>query len=58
MKSLICDMIPAMSICWFETMEIGQFQALMAQLHFVRLPSWGHAPHQFYVAYDESPIAG
>ncbi|MFN8567190.1 MAG: hypothetical protein U0Z44_06630 [Kouleothrix sp.] len=34
--------------------QIGQFQALMAQLHFVRLPSWGHAPHQFYVAYDES----
>ena len=30
------------------------FHALMAQLNFVRLPSWGHAPHQFFVAYDEA----
>lgn len=34
--------------------DLERFQALMARLHFVRLPSWGHAPHQFYVAYDEA----
>lgn len=34
--------------------QIGQFQALMARLQFVRLPVWGHAPHQFFVAYDET----
>lgn len=31
-----------------------RFQALMASLHFVCLPSWGHAPHRFYVAYHEA----
>lgn len=34
--------------------QLEQLHALMARLHFVRLPSWGHAPHQFFVAYDEA----
>ena len=34
--------------------QMPELRAILAQLQFVRLPSWGHAPHQFYVAYDET----
>lgn len=34
--------------------QLGRFQALAEQLHFVHLPSWGRAPHEFYIAYDEA----
>src|SRR5260370_1412596 len=33
--------------------QIERFRAILARLEFVTLPSWGHAPHQFSVAYDQ-----
>jgi hypothetical protein len=30
-----------------------QLQQLLARLGFVQLPAWGHAPHRFFVAYDQ-----
>ncbi|MEZ4713592.1 MAG: hypothetical protein R3A44_40770 [Caldilineaceae bacterium] len=32
--------------------RLNDVQALLAELGFVALPGWGHAPHHFYVAYD------
>jgi thymidylate kinase len=34
--------------------QMPELRVILSQLQFVRLPSWGHAPHQFYVAYDEA----
>jgi thymidylate kinase len=34
--------------------QIDRLRAILAQLDFVSLPAWGHAPHQFFVAYDQS----
>ncbi|MCB0086506.1 MAG: hypothetical protein KDE54_01225 [Caldilineaceae bacterium] len=33
--------------------RLTDVQSLLAQLGFVALPGWGHAPHHFYVAYDQ-----
>src|SRR4051812_41845425 len=33
--------------------QLERFRAILARLEFVTLPSWGHAPHQFSVAYDQ-----
>ncbi|MEZ4663910.1 MAG: hypothetical protein R2911_40775 [Caldilineaceae bacterium] len=33
--------------------RLTDVQALLAGLGFVALPGWGHAPHHFYVAYDQ-----
>jgi thymidylate kinase len=32
----------------------AELREVLARLGFVRLPAWGHAPHQFFVAYVES----
>src|SRR3954452_6907789 len=34
--------------------QLDQFREALARLEFVRLPVWGHAPHLFFVAYDQS----
>lgn len=34
--------------------QLTQVRKQLAQLGFVRLPNWGHAPHHFFVAYDEA----
>jgi thymidylate kinase len=33
--------------------QLGQMRSLLVQLGFVGLPNWGHAPHHFFVAYDQ-----
>lgn len=33
--------------------QFQQLQRLLIRLGFVALPSWGHAPHHFFVLYDE-----
>jgi thymidylate kinase len=37
-----------------QASQLAQMQRLLAQLGFLRLPSWGHAPHHFFVGYDQS----
>lgn len=37
-----------------ETASLDRLQALLTRLNFVRLPVWGHAPHLFFVMYDEA----
>jgi thymidylate kinase len=37
-----------------EADQIECFRAILTQLEFVSMPAWGHAPHQFFVAYDQS----
>lgn len=34
--------------------QLTQVRKQLAELGFVRLPNWGHAPHHFFVAYDEA----
>jgi thymidylate kinase len=34
--------------------QIERFRAALAGLEFVMLPVWGHSPHIFFVAYDQS----
>lgn len=34
--------------------QLKPLRDLLTQLGFVGLPGWGHAPHHFYVAYDEN----
>ncbi len=34
--------------------ELKLMHQVLAQLGFVKLPTWGHAPHNFFVAYDEA----
>jgi thymidylate kinase len=34
--------------------QIERFRGVLAQLEFVMLPVWGHSPHMFFVAYDQS----
>ena len=34
--------------------QLEHFREVLAQLEFVMLPVWGHAPHLFFVAYDQS----
>jgi thymidylate kinase len=33
--------------------QIDRFGDALARLGFVMLPAWGHAPHRFFVAYDQ-----
>ena len=33
--------------------HINLFKQVVFQLGFVPMPSWGHAPHTFFLAYDE-----
>jgi thymidylate kinase len=33
--------------------QIDHFRETLARLEFVMLPVWGHAPHLFFVAYDQ-----
>jgi thymidylate kinase len=35
-----------------EPEALGRFEAVVARQGFVQLPSWGHAPHRFFLAYD------
>ncbi len=32
--------------------QLGAVRDLLTQLGFVAMPNWGHAPHHFFVAYD------
>jgi thymidylate kinase len=34
--------------------QLDHFREVLARLDFVLLPVWGHAPHRFFVAYDQS----
>jgi len=34
--------------------QLDLFRDVLARLEFVMLPVWGHAPHLFFVAYDQS----
>src|SRR5215217_3176802 len=34
--------------------QLDLFREALAGLEFVLLPVWGHAPHLFFVAYDQS----
>ena len=34
--------------------QLDRFRGVLARLEFVMLPVWGHAPHLFFVAYDQS----
>jgi thymidylate kinase len=34
--------------------QIERFRAILTQLEFVSMPVWGHGPHQFFVAYDQT----
>jgi hypothetical protein len=34
--------------------QLGRVQKMLAHLGFVRLPGWGHAPHHFFIAYDQT----
>ena len=34
--------------------QLDHFRDVLARLEFVMLPVWGHAPHRFFVAYDQS----
>src|SRR4029079_4196462 len=34
--------------------QLDHFREVLARLAFVMLPVWGHAPHFFFVAYDQS----
>ena len=36
-----------------EAEQLDRFRETLAQLDFVMLPVWGHAPHRFFVAYDQ-----
>ncbi|MFQ5636900.1 MAG: hypothetical protein ACE5IR_02760 [bacterium] len=36
-----------------KTDHLQQFSRVVAQLGFAPLPSWGHAPHSFFVAFDK-----
>ncbi len=33
--------------------QLDHFREVLARLEFVMLPVWGHAPHLFFVAYDQ-----
>lgn len=33
--------------------QLDQLQDVLASLDFVRLPNWGHAPHHFFLTYNE-----
>ncbi len=33
--------------------QFGPLRDLLVQLGFLNLPSWGYAPHHFFIAYDE-----
>src|SRR5262245_45324660 len=33
--------------------QLDRFQHVLGRLEFVMLPVWGHAPHLFFVAYDQ-----
>jgi thymidylate kinase len=37
-----------------QEQSLERFQSVLEELDFVRLPVWGHAPHLFYVTYDEA----
>ncbi|MEZ4731265.1 MAG: hypothetical protein R3E79_29450 [Caldilineaceae bacterium] len=37
-----------------DKQQFRQLHQLLAQLGFVALPSWGHAPHHFFVIYNEA----
>ena len=34
--------------------QIERFREVLGRLEFVMLPVWGHAPHRFFVGYDQS----
>jgi thymidylate kinase len=36
-----------------QEQSLEPLQSVLNQLNFVRLPVWGHAPHHFFVMYDE-----
>ena len=37
-----------------QEQSLGRLQSVLKGLNFVRLPVWGHAPHHFFVMYDEA----
>ena len=40
-----------------EPAELRRFAVLVAEHGFVRWPSWGHAPHAFFIRYDAATDA-